>query len=200
MLSHHSDTTSGSSSSNNAPAPPQFSPQQQTARMLALCEAQMEAATQDSDSAVDILVNAFTDLMALVQEMNAAATTSTDDSATSINRKPLSPEAVKQRCLTLTNQVTAAIVAFQFYDKLSQRLGHVRYSLSTLALFICDRMNSQKPEHWEKLLTTLGRLYRTTEERAIFDSIAGSLSLTSSTEKHRPMAQGNAAEGSIELF
>lgn len=155
----------------------------------------MEAATQDSDHAVDTLVQAFTDLVSVVRDMSKL----TNDVETSTHASPASLNELNQRCVTLQNQVTSAIVAFQFYDKLSQRLGHVRYSLSTLALFVCDRMNSQKPEHWEKLLSTLGRLYRTSEEREIFDSIAGSLSLNIG-EAARPLSQVNSQDGSIELF
>lgn len=194
MLSNTSDIASQTGTS---PTLPHWSPQQQTARMLALCEAQMEAATQDSDQAVDTLAQAFTELVSIVRDMGKLtnAPQATDAAAAA----QASLEEINQRCATLSNQVAAAIMAFQFYDKLSQRLGHVRYSLSTLALFICDRMNSQKPEHWEKLLTTLGRLYRTTEERVIFDSIAGSLSLTNS-DTARPLSQANSRDGSIELF
>jgi len=182
---------------NSSATPPNWSPQQQTARMLALCEAQMEAATQDSDNAVDTLINSFADLMTLVRELNAESAANHSDTQVI---KFTSEEEMKVRYEKLMRQVNNAIMAFQFYDKLSQRLGHVRYSLSTLALFICDRMNSQKPEHWEKLLTTLGRLYRTAEERAIFDSIAGSLALSQSADKTKPLSQGTSPEGSIELF
>jgi len=171
-----------------------WSPQQQTARMLALCEAQMEAATQDSDQAVDTLVSAFTDLTSLVQELSRQSVDKSDSKTADA-----AMQSINDRCAKLSNQVASAIVAFQFYDKLSQRLGHVRYSLSTLALFVCDRANSQSPEHWEKLLTTLGRLYRTAEERAIFDSIAGSLALHG-VDKERPLSQANSAAGSVELF
>jgi hypothetical protein len=176
---------------------PNWSPQQQTARLLALCEAQMEAATQDSDHAVDTLVNSFSDLMSLVRELSIESNSNHTDTQTI---KFASEEEMKQRYLKLSRQVNNAIVAFQFYDKLSQRLGHVRYSLSTLALFICDRMNSQKPEHWDKLITTLGRLYRTAEERAIFDSIASSLTISTTGEKQKPLSQATSPEGSIELF
>jgi hypothetical protein len=179
-----------------ATAPPNWSPQQQTARMLALCEAQMEAATHDSDTAVDTLISSFSDLMTLVRELSAESNMNHSDTQTI---KFASEEEMKQRYLKLMRQVNNAIVAFQFYDKLSQRLGHVRYSLSTLALFICDRMNSQKPEHWEKLLGTLSRLYRTAEERAIFDGIVSSLTVNSS-EKPKPLSQDIMPEGSIELF
>jgi hypothetical protein len=41
-----------------------WSPEQQTAHMLDLCEAQMEAALQESDLAVDALVQAFTSMVA----------------------------------------------------------------------------------------------------------------------------------------
>lgn len=157
----------------------------------------MEAATQDSDVAVDMLINSFSDLMTLVRELNSENAENHSDTQVI---KFTSEDEMKQRYQTLMRQVNNAIVAFQFYDKLSQRLGHVRYSLSTLALFICDRLNSQKPEHWEKLLGTLGRLYRTAEERAIFDSIASSLSLNTNGEKPKPLSQGASPEGSIELF
>jgi hypothetical protein len=171
-----------------------WSPQQQTARMLALCEAQMEAATHDSDAAVDTLVSAFTDLMSAVRELG---TLSTADNQDAVKDKAL--QDINARCAALSGKVAAAVVAFQFYDKLSQRLGHVRYSLSTMALFICDRSNSQRPEHWEKLLHTLGRLYRTAEERAIFDSIAGSLSLIVN-EPEQALSKELSDAGSIELF
>lgn len=177
----------------SSPMPSNWSPQQQTARMLALCEAQMEAATQDSDQAVDTLVQAFTELTGMVQELTRQSTTQNavqDAALTDMN----------ERCSRLSSQVAAAIVAFQFYDKLSQRLGHVRYSLSTLALFVCDRSNSQSPEHWDKLLATLSRLYRTAEERAIFDSIAGSLALHAMSNGQPLVQPTNSPAGSVELF
>lgn len=181
-------------SSNRALLPMSaWSPQQQTARMLALCEAQMEAATHDADAAVDVLVQAFTDLMSAVRELGTASPGHAD-AAQAQNLTD-----IQERCNSLSTQVAAAVMAFQFYDKLSQRLGHVRYSLSTMALFICDRSNSQRPEHWEKLLSTLGRLYRTAEERAIFDSIAGSLALTTH-EQEAPLSKAMSDAGSIELF
>lgn len=189
--------TENQAANGSATTQSSWSPQQQTARMLALCEAQMEAATQDSDTAVDMLIQSFADLMRLVHELSAESNSNHTDTQTI---KFASEEEMKQRYQKLMGQVNNAIMAFQFYDKLSQRLGHVRYSLSTLALFVCDRMNSQKPEHWEKLVTSLGRLYRTAEERAIFDSIAGTLMTNASGEKPKPLSQGTSPEGSIELF
>lgn len=171
-----------------------WSPQQQTARMLALCEAQMDAATEDADAAVEMLAQAFTDLVGTARKLQ---TVTAQIAATGSDINSL--REVHERCSALSRQATAAVVAFQFYDKLSQRLGHVRYSLSTLALFLCDPPNSQKPEHWDKLLTTLGRLYRTAEERAVFDAVAGTLSLA--VPESENVAKGaDSRNGSVELF
>ena len=155
----------------------------------------MEAATRDSDAAVDNLAQAFTDLFNTVRKLSALS-----EEAPNVHEN-FAPklEEVQERCAALSKQISSAVVAFQFYDKLSQRLGHVRYSLSTLALFICDPPNSQKPEHWEKLLSTLGRLYRTAEERAVFDAVAGSLSLAASESQHG-LARIETGGGSVELF
>lgn len=194
-MQHSINDTNKQPSPGNEPGGANWSPQQQTARMLALCEAQMEAATSDSDVAVETLVKAVTDMMSAISEMNRKVKDCNDAEE---QKKML--DEINGRCASLNKDVAQAIVAFQFYDKLSQRLGHVRYSLSTLALFICDRASSQRPEHWDKLLMTLGRLYRTAEERAIFDSIANSLSLTVSDDTTKPLSKEMSDAGSIELF
>ena len=90
-------------------------------------------------------------------------------------------------------------MAFQFYDKLTQRLGHVRYSLSTLALFVCDRTKSTQPEQWKRLLNTLRRLYRTEEELQIFQTIMDGIG-DEAEEPPRPQAQDEAKAGEVELF
>jgi ribosomal protein L16 Arg81 hydroxylase len=159
-------------SSSNLPAaasltaPNDWSPEQETALLLDLCEAQMEAAMRDSDSSVDHLVKAFTDLVDASRSMSELAgkmpPVQNDVTATELNR----------RAELVAKQVNEAIVAFQFYDKLSQRMGHVRHSLTTLALFVCNRKHTQDRDHWHKLLTSLRRLYRTQEELAVFDLVA----------------------------
>jgi hypothetical protein len=150
---------------NDPGTPENWSPQQETALLLDLCEAQMEAAMRDSDQAVDVLVGSFTELVTATQALNELTQTALQtqsDQQAELNR----------RAQEVSRQINEAIVAFQFYDKLSQRIGHVRHSLTTLALFVCDSKNAQKHEHWKKLLTSLRRLYRTHEERAVFDMVA----------------------------
>jgi hypothetical protein len=121
------------------------------------------------------------------------STTSTENGA-GVSKKQ---QELSERCGNLTEQINSAIVAFQFYDKLTQRLDHVRNSLTTLALFVCDRDKSQHMDQWRKLRTSLRRLYRTAEERKIFESIAGSVL---EDDPESTAGQIYAAASSIELF
>jgi hypothetical protein len=176
--------------------PADWTPEHQLAHMLDLCEAQMESALQESDKAVDSLIQAFTALAEttrslgefagrLPQELKQTATNGFDQQVDAIQR-----------------QMSSAIVAFQFYDKLTQRLGHVRYSLSTLAMFVCDRKQMGQRDQWQRLLTTLRRLYRTEEERKIFLLMADGMSseeARSNLDAAATPARTDTA-GDIELF
>ncbi len=180
---------------DNAATPANWSPEVETALLLDLCEAQMDAAMRDSDQSVDELVRAFTELVEasrlmseLAKQLPTVAEGNIDGSA-ELNR----------RVNAMSQQINDAIVAFQFYDKLSQRLGHVRHSLTTLAMFICNRTQIQQREYWLKLLTSLRRLYRTAEERAVFDLVAEGATadeVRASVQESQQLAN----ESSIELF
>ncbi len=131
-----------------------WTPERQIAHTLDLCEAQMESALAESDVAVDALIQSFAGLIEAARAVSALA--------------EKFPEAAQQLAV-IEKQTSAAIVAFQFYDKLTQRLGHVRYSLSAMAMFVCDRAKAGEREQWSRLFATLKRLYRTEEERRLFE-------------------------------
>jgi len=167
------------------------------ANMLGLCEAQMESALQDSDKAVDTLIQAFTSLVDTTRSINAL----TESLPAEIKATVASD--LNQQVQAISKQMASAVVAFQFYDKLTQRLGHVRYSLSTLALFVCDRSQAANPDQWRRLLNTLRRLYRTEEERQIFQSIMDGIASEQVHEASSASGSDSMADskiGEIELF
>ena len=102
------------------------------------------------DLAVDALIKAFSGLSESARAMNAMAEKLRPNSAHAFER-----HRSKKQMDAIERQMSAAIIAFQFYDKLTQRLGHVRYSLSTLAQFVCDRAQSSQRDQWRRLFTTL---------------------------------------------
>jgi hypothetical protein len=173
-----------------------WTPEQQIAHMLELCEAQMESALSESDVAVDSLIKAFSSLTETARAFNAAVQSLPPECRTAG-----AGEAEKQATL-MSQQMASAIVAFQFYDKLTQRLGHVRYSLSTLALFVCNRAQTQRRDRWKQLFGTLKRLYRTEEERQIFQMMVEGASAQDARDHiHQTTMTIRAGNtGDVELF
>jgi hypothetical protein len=177
-----------------------WTPEQQMAHMLELCEAQMESALSESDVAVDALIKAFSGLVDTARSVSAMTESLPPE------LKQVASSNLNQQVDAISKQMAEAVVAFQFYDKLTQRLGHVRYSLSTLAMFVCDRAQTSQRDQWRRLFTTLRRLYRTEEERQIFNIMVEGASaeearehIHQSTATLRVMPTATAA-GEIELF
>lgn len=183
----------------NAEAAPlaDWTPERQIAHMLELCEAQMESAMCESDLAVDSLVKAFAGLAETARSMKAAAAKLTPEQHATLGELDL-----KKQMESIERQMSSAVIAFQFYDKLTQRLGHVRYSLSTLALFVCDGAQASQREQWRRLFTTLKRLYRTEEEKQIFQMMVEGASVGKARDHihHSTQTLRIDASGEIELF
>ena len=173
-----------------------WTPEGQLGLMLSLCEAQMDSALQESDQSIDTLVEAFTNLVDAARAVNSV----TGNLPPEVKAQ-LDP-AVQAQIATFSSQMASAVVAFQFYDKLSQRLGHVRYSLSTLAQFACSRSQMQQPEQWTRLHSTLRRLYRTQEEREVFQMVMEGDGSGFMHASPAPAGGGGEAAkaGEIELF
>jgi hypothetical protein len=183
----------------NAEAAPlsDWTPEQQIAHMLDLCEAQMESALCESDLAVDSLIKAFSGLAESANSVKSLAAKLTPE-----QRDTLGVPDLNKQMESISRQMTSAIVAFQFYDKLTQRLGHVRYSLSTLALFVCDRAQTSQRDQWRRLFTTLKRLYRTEEEKQIFQMMVEGASADEARDHIHQSTQTLriGVSGEIELF
>lgn len=172
-----------------------WTPEQQIAHMLRLCEAQMESALSESDVAVESLIKVFTSMTETARAVKAMTQALPSEQSAAA-------AGLGQQLDAITRQMTSAIIAFQFYDKLSQRLDHVRYSVTTLAAFVCDPQKSSQREQWCRLFTTLRGQYRTEEERRIFEMMVEGASADAAREHihQTTMTLRAAATGDIELF
>jgi|GEM_PF-1190347 hypothetical protein len=170
-----------------------FAPELQLANLLGLCEAQMESALQDSDQAVDTLIKVFGSLVEVTRSVSAMAAKLPPEIKATVAAD------LDRQLATISQEMSAAVMAFQFYDKLTQRLGHVRYSLSTLSLFVCDRTQVQQPEQWTRLINTMRRLYRTEEERQVFNTIMDGIA-ADSTVPAPAECEATQSAGEVELF
>ncbi|MCG8427681.1 MAG: hypothetical protein MI754_10030 [Chromatiales bacterium] len=169
----------------------------ETVRMLHLAVAQIDMAMRDSDSSMDTLSQSFT---SMVDNINSISTAVADipDEAKGIQVR----DDIQHHCDTVTSGMHSSIVAFQFYDKLTQRLQHVSESLSALSELVGDTQRLYSPVEWSGLQERILASYSTTEEVAMFDAMLNGESVESALQLYQA-SDINAADndaGDIELF
>jgi len=138
----------------------------ETMLMLELAAGQIESAMTDSSSSVEVLTQSFTTMAGCLRSISNTLETLPDTGEVG---------GVKANLLGVADHVNGmaqqAIIAFQFYDKLSQRLQHVCHSLSELSNLVADRGRIFSPAEWVNLQDTIRSKYSTAEEREMFQAV-----------------------------
>lgn len=176
----------------------------ETILMLALAVAQIEISMRDSNGSVEVLSNSFTSMVGQVKmiERTAAALSDTEEGADA-------KATIIDNCAVIGETMRAAIIAFQFYDKLTQRLSHVTSSLGSLADLVSDVRRLYNPYEWLGMQEKIKSRYTMEEERLMFDAMMAGKSVKQALaiyirameeRRHKAEAEGNADEEDIELF
>ncbi len=138
----------------------------ETILMLALAVAQIEMSMRESDGSVEVLSNSFTSMVGQVK-MIERTVAALPDSVEMTDAKV----AIISSCATVSEMMHSAIIAFQFYDKLTQRLNHVTGSLGSLADLVNDQRRLYNPYEWLGMQEKINSRYTMEEERLMFDAI-----------------------------
>lgn len=136
----------------------------ETVLMLELAAAQIDAAMRDSSVSVDVLTASFTNMAETLRLITG--TLAGDDAAASETRERLLGAAS-----AVSGMVNEAVVAFQFYDKLAQRLAHVTHSLGELSELVGDRQRIFNPQAWVELQDRIRSQYTTPDECEMFEAV-----------------------------
>lgn len=161
--------------------------------MLEVIAGQIMAAMRDSDNSVDVLANTFTSMAGYVHSIAEIA-----------NQLPNNPEITGQKAaLTsvsehVSTMVNQAVVAFQFYDKLVQRLSHVVHGLSEFSGIIGDQRKLYNPFEWAELHDRIRAKLSTQEERVLLESVLSGTPLQEALETYLHQLQSKGDE--IEFF
>ncbi|TAN46923.1 MAG: hypothetical protein EPN21_18975 [Methylococcaceae bacterium] len=146
----------------------------ETVLMLQLAVGQIEAALTESHSSVDVLTDSFTTMANYVSGLNAALQNHT------LGEQPQAE--LRETAEQLTNMVHQAIIAFQFYDKLTQRIGHVSHSLDSLSDLVNNQHRLFNPQEWAELQQAIRSKYTTVEEREMFDAVMNGMPVRQALE------------------
>jgi cob(I)alamin adenosyltransferase len=173
----------------NAQLDPDWCRVRETVLMLNLAVAQISGAMREGDESVNTLADSFTTMMQNVQAIAATA-----------EGLPAGDEqaAMIRNCDTVTGQIQHTIVAFQFYDKLNQRLNHLSDSLAAFAELMGSEQRLHDPDAWQALQQEIKAKYTVDADKAMFDAILAGATVEEALRQSAQ--QQHQAEDDIELF
>ncbi|WP_415033001.1 hypothetical protein [Azonexus sp.] len=165
----------------------------ETVLMLELAVVQIETAMKDSNSSVEVLTTSFTAIAQCMHALLHKISNLPNEGAAGALRAELLGDSGD-----VADRVHQAIIAFQFYDKLVQRLSHVTHSLGDLSDLVGQPVRLYNPEEWVGLQNRIKAKYSTREESAMFEAVMNGVPV------HEAVARFNqemrAQEDDIEFF
>lgn len=165
----------------------------ETVLMLELAAVQIEAAMKDSSSSVEVLTQSFTTMAGFMQGISETVSALPDEGEVGEAKARLS--GASQNVAGMVHQ---AIIAFQFYDKLFQRLAHVGHGLGELSDLVGDQRRLYNPGEWVDLQGRIKGKYTTVEEVAMFDAVMRGVPVQEAVDTY--MAEMKDKGDDIELF
>ena len=163
---------------------------QETIRMMNLAVAQMEVSMKEGDESVDTLTDTFSTMVARVQVIEKVVKQKEQDDDL---------DSVIEQCDAVTSEMQRAIVAFQFYDKLTQRLSHVSHTLEALSNLVGDQSKLYNPIEWSLLQEKIKSKYTMPAEHRMFELVMEGMSVEDIL-KLPPELAVEDVEDDIELF
>ncbi|OUR71377.1 hypothetical protein A9Q78_09995 [Methylophaga sp. 41_12_T18] len=133
----------------------------ETVRLLNLAVAQTEMSMKEGDESVDTLTDAFTTMVARVQVIEKMAK----------SEEEIDTKQIIEQCEAVSDEMHHVIQAFQFYDKLSQRLSHVSHSLDALGNLVSDSGRLYNPTEWSILQEKIISKYSMPAEHHMFEMV-----------------------------
>ncbi len=134
----------------------------ETVMMLDVAVAQIQRSMSEGDDSFNALAESFTSLVGEAQIIyKDACNLSDSDEKTNII----------SNCQDITSKMQVAIVAFQFYDKLTQRMSHIRNNLSSMGELISEPDRLCNPYEWHGLQEKIKSKYTVESDKNMFDAI-----------------------------
>lgn len=165
----------------------------ETILMLELAAGQIEHAMKDSNASVEVLTDSFTSMAGYLRSMYEVMDSLPDEGEAGTKKAEM-----QRMAGNVTGMVQQSIIAFQFYDKLTQRLTHVCHSLAALNELVGDKRRIYSPYEWVGLQEKIKSKYTTVEEHALFEAVMNGVPVQEALERY--MSDMNKKGDDIELF
>lgn len=168
----------------------------ETVLMLKLAATQVEYSLRDGNSSVDTLTTSFTTMAETLGNIEQASKALWEKH----NIEDEQTGQIIEQCENVADKTQQAIIAFQFYDKLVQRLDHVVKSLTQLGDLVGDPSRLYSPFEWRALQDAIRSKYSMQQERELFDALMNGEDIETVLERLHEMPENISTDDDIELF
>lgn len=166
----------------------------ETILMLNLATARIEFCMRDGDDSVETLTDSFTTIAGNVAKLRSAMESVLENY--DVDEKMRDQITVTGQ--EISNKMQSIIVAFQFYDKLVQRLAHISKSMAALGDLVGDPSRLYSPYEWRGLQEKIRSTHSMSDEKKLLDALIGGATVE---EVVRLLEEEQKAQGSeIEMF
>lgn len=151
------------------------------------------AAMRDSDNSVAVLASNFSTIAQHSFTVSEA-----------VDALPETPELAAQKALLvgsmgeMRSMINDSVVAFQFYDRLVQRLAHVVQGQSDFAEIVGDKSQLYNPDAWLALHGRMRKSFSMQEEHLLLDGVLKGMPVDQAISQY--MSVLAEQDNEIELF
>lgn len=138
----------------------------ETINMLIVAVCQIEATLTDSNDSVDTLTQSFIQLAKHTNEVSTQVQNVTEVAELETFKKDIFDTANEMNA-----NISSSIQAFQFYDRICQRLAHVTHSLEKVSAIMGDESLIQNRSAWGRIQEDLKGSYTMEAEHIMFEFI-----------------------------
>jgi len=190
------DISSKSASPSSASRPDlDWSQVRETILMLHLSMAQIELAMNDSSGSVSELTDSFTSISGALNAIQEIA----HQLPNTARVKPAKAE-IESLVGQVGGKIGQAIMAFQFYDRLSQRLSQVNHNLEDLGVLVNDPERLYNPYAWVAMQQKIRSKFVTEDDKHMFDTLMETRDVHKALAELVRLKREQHPEGDIELF
>jgi hypothetical protein len=165
----------------------------ETVLMLEAMAGLVMAAMRDSDNSVAVLASSFSTIAQQSFTMSEA-----------VEALPNTPELAAQKSLLVSSMsemrsmINESVVAFQFYDRLVQRLAHVVQGQADFAEIVGDKSQLYNPDAWLGLHERMRKSFSMQEEHLLLEAVLKGVPVDQAISHYLSVLQEQNNE--IELF
>ncbi len=159
----------------------------ETITILNVAVARIEHAMIEGDDSFTSLSQSFIEMINSSEQITRDAKELEDSPA---------KKNIEENCLNISQRVGSSIVAFQFYDRLSQRMALVSKTLNSLTEVLKDPSKTNEQDEWLNLQNTIRSKYTLDSDQKMFDDVLNGMPV----EEALKIAVEKTTEDEIEFF